>query len=134
MMLPACLTALLALQVTTALANTEKLIFLAPAVITLPDTGPTLQALHLDTVSPKSPTLRKALAVAFPTQDRPRGLESWYLLEGLSAASRYEIRICWPAVVRLFVALGEMVRNVACPFRGLRLPMIRYRIELEASP
>lgn len=98
MMLPACLTALLALQVTTALANTEKLIFLAPAVITLPDTGPTLHALHLDTLSPKSPTLRKGLAVAFPTQDRPQGLESWYLLQGLSAARRYEIRICWPAV------------------------------------
>lgn len=101
MNLLACLISLFA---TTALANTEKVIFLAPSIIKLPDTGSTLQALRLDTISSDNSTLKKALPVAFPTQDNPRGLESWYLLNGLNAAQRYEVRICWPAVVRLFLS------------------------------
>lgn len=99
MNLLACLISLFA----TTLANTEKVIFLAPSTINLPDTGPLLQTLRLDIISSENSTLKKALPVAFPTQDNPRGLESWYLLAGLNAAQRYELRICWPAVVCTFL-------------------------------
>ncbi|USW50119.1 Putative F-box domain, GPI-Mannosyltransferase II co-activator, Pga1 [Septoria linicola] len=98
MRLLAFLSSLFALQVTRALANTEKVIFLAPDPIALPDSGPTLQALGLDTLSPEATTLKTALPVHFPSSDRPRGYQSWYLLQGLKAGQRYEVRVCWPAV------------------------------------
>jgi hypothetical protein len=102
MMLLGRRTVLFALQVTTALANTEKVIFLAPNIVALPDTGPPLQTLRLDTLSPANSTLQKALPVAAASPEHPRGRESWYLLQGLNVAQRYEVRICWPAVVCLF--------------------------------
>jgi hypothetical protein len=101
---PACWTALFALLVTAALANTEKTIFVAPAPITLPDAGPRLADLKLDTLVPSSSSatasVQRALSVAFPTEDAPQGRESWYLLQGLGEGQRYEVRVCWAATVR----------------------------------
>ncbi|KAF2213165.1 hypothetical protein CERZMDRAFT_120974 [Cercospora zeae-maydis SCOH1-5] len=97
MRLSARVTALFAL-LTTALANTEKVIFLAPDIITLPDSGPTLAALGLEAISSENTTLRKALPVVFPSQELPHGQESWYLLHRLQPGQRYEVRVCWPAV------------------------------------
>ncbi|CAK1361499.1 uncharacterized protein RHO25_004921 [Cercospora beticola] len=93
-----CVTSLFALQLTTTWANTEKTIFLAPDIITLPDAGPSLAALGLDTISSDNTTLRRALPVVFPSQELPRGQESWYLLHNLQPGRRYEVRVCWPAV------------------------------------
>lgn len=95
-----CLFAvLLLLLATTSLANTEKTIFIAPAVIALPDATPGLDALSLDTISTAKTTLRTALPVTFPTEDHPHGLDAWYLLQGLDEGQRYEVRICWAAIV-----------------------------------
>ncbi|KAF7189205.1 hypothetical protein HII31_09627 [Pseudocercospora fuligena] len=93
-----CLISLFALLVTTALANTEKVIFTAPKAITLPDSGPHLQALGLSVISQANSTLATSLSVAFPSKDRPRGLDSWYLLNDLEEDRRYEVRVCWAAV------------------------------------
>ncbi|SMR62757.1 unnamed protein product [Zymoseptoria tritici ST99CH_3D1] len=96
---PACwTTALLALLLTGALGNTEKTIFVAPAAITLPDAGPRLADLKLDTLSFSSSSLQRPLSVAFPTEDAPQGRESWYLLQDLNEGQRYEVRVCWAAV------------------------------------
>ncbi|KJX94710.1 hypothetical protein TI39_contig4163g00006 [Zymoseptoria brevis] len=94
---PACWTT--ALLLTGALGNTEKTIFVAPAAITLPDAGPRLADLNLDTLSSSSSSsLQRALSVAFPTEDAPQGRESWYLLRDLNEGQRYEVRVCWAAV------------------------------------
>lgn len=79
-------------------ANTEKAIFVAPPPTTIPDAGPSFDNLNLFTLSPDQLSLRLSLPVAFPTEEQPRGLDSWYILEGLSEARRYENRICWAAV------------------------------------
>ena len=93
----ACLTSLL-LFACLANANTEKIIFIAPSKINLPDHGPGLQDLNLISLSPKHLSQRLALPVVFPTQQHSKGRESWYLLENLQEHQRYEVRICWSAV------------------------------------
>ncbi|WPH01181.1 Hypothetical protein R9X50_00401700 [Acrodontium crateriforme] len=92
------LTALLALLLASVRANTEKVIFLAPAHTTFPDAAPSLDSLFLDTLTPEVSTLRLAVPVAFPAEHQPRGLVSWYLLRGLNKGQRYEVRICWAAI------------------------------------
>ena len=86
--------------VITANANTEKLIFLGPSAITIPNVHPGLDDLRLDTLSPTGQhTLETQLSVKFPTEAEPRGVQSWYLIEGLQEGRRYELRICWVATV-----------------------------------
>ncbi|KAK3059960.1 hypothetical protein LTS18_009649, partial [Coniosporium uncinatum] len=74
------------------LANTEKTIFLAPPSIPIPDVNPGLDNLCLHTLSPTHRALRTKLAVSFPTIEQPRGNQSWFLLDGLDPARRYEVR------------------------------------------
>lgn len=81
-------------------ANVEKIIFLGPSVVTLPDVRPSLDDLNLRVLSSREPILPTQLSVQFPTIAQPRGLESWYLLSALEEGRRYEVRICWPATVR----------------------------------
>lgn len=88
----AAITLLFALLITTAHANTEKAIFLAPGLAEFPVLNWTLEAL-----TPAAPKLRTSLPVAFPTTDRPNGRESWYLLRDLSLGQRHEVRVCWAA-------------------------------------
>lgn len=80
------------------LANTEKVIFVAPDPGALPDS---LQALQIDTIIPTQPVSRKSLPVAFPNDTRSedvQGRVSWYLVTQLNPGQRYEIRICWAAI------------------------------------
>jgi hypothetical protein len=88
----AATTLLFALLTTTAHANTEKVIFLAPKLADFP-----ILNLTLDALAPSAPKLRKSLPVAFPTTDQPNGSESWYLLRDLSLGQRHEVRVCWAA-------------------------------------
>ncbi|KAK4580211.1 hypothetical protein LTR86_000414 [Recurvomyces mirabilis] len=88
----------LTLFATAAYANTEKVIFSAPPAISIPDTGPSLETLQLVSLSAKSSKERLSLAVNFPSEEQPRGLESWYLLRDLSPTQRYEVRVCWAAI------------------------------------
>lgn len=108
------------LFVAAAWANNEKAIFLAPAPISLPNSGPSLEALRLDTLTPKHQTLRRSLAVAFPSEAKPFGNESWYLLQHLAEGQRYELRVCWAATVRRFTsALGDGVKRVHALIQGI---------------
>lgn len=107
------LLALFALFVHAASANTEKTIFVAPASIDLPAAAPTLEHLRLNTLSSASSTLRTALSVAFPTEDKPQGENSWYLLQNLNEGQRYEVRVCWAATVG---ALAPHETDTLCTF------------------
>lgn len=104
--LASCFTTAL-LFAPAALANTEKTIFIAPSAIALPDAGPQLHALNLETITYTHSKVRTSLAIAFPTEEAPRGLDSWYLLQGLNQGQRYEVRICWAAIVRLYSRPGN---------------------------
>jgi len=94
----------------TVNANTEKLIFLGPSAITIPNVHPGLDDLRLDTLSPTGQhILETQLSVKFPTEAEPRGVQSWYLIEGLQEGRRYELRICWVATVsKIIICLSVM--------------------------
>ncbi|KAF2770886.1 hypothetical protein EJ03DRAFT_269915 [Teratosphaeria nubilosa] len=89
------LACLLALLVLAAQANTEKAVFIAPPPTVFTEAG--LDHLSLQTFSPHHLSRRLSLPVAFPHEAKPRGLDSWYTLEGLTEGQRYEVRICWAA-------------------------------------
>lgn len=91
----------------TVFANVEKVIFKAPAAVTIPQTSPSLDALCLDILTPANTTVATALPLAFPSHQSPRGRESWYLLRGLTEGQRNEVRTCWAATVSLTVCLEE---------------------------
>lgn len=97
----ACVSSSFALLVTAAFANTEKAIFIAPPPTIMTDAQPGLADLNLHSLSPHDPSLSLPLSVAFPTEHQPRGLDSWYLLQRLKEGQRYELRICWAAIVGL---------------------------------
>jgi len=80
-------------------ANTEKIIFIAPELLSLSQTGPSLSNLNLDVLSPASTVFRTALPVSFPTDQFPDGNSSWYILSDLNPSQRYELRVCWTATV-----------------------------------
>lgn len=84
-----------------AFGNTEKIIFLGPATVEIPNISPGLDDLALVTLSPTEPTFRTRLPRAFPTSAGDPGLQSWFLLRGLERGHRYEIRVCWAATVWL---------------------------------
>lgn len=79
-------------------ANTEKVIFVAPALTRLPDTKPGTELLDVQSVVHDS-RLRTSLDVAFESEDQPQGIDHWYLLRHLNAKQRYELRVCWAATV-----------------------------------
>ena len=81
------------------LGNVEKTIFVGPGPIQVPQQHPNLQDLYLDTLSPSTPTLRLKLPAAFPKPNAVRGEAAWFLLDGLRQYQRYEVRLCWAAVV-----------------------------------
>lgn len=92
-------------------ANVEKTIFVAPRPGD-PRRHAELEAFtHLQALSPSSPVLEARLPVHFPTTTAPRGLEYWYLLEGLEQGRRYEVRICWPATVCFAVSSSAATRS-----------------------
>lgn len=79
-------------------ANTEKVIFVASDISSLPNP---LRELEIDTLVPSQPVLRRALPVAFPGEtgnEKVLGEASWYLVTQLNPRQRYEIRICWAAI------------------------------------
>ncbi|KAI5274352.1 hypothetical protein E4T47_02593 [Aureobasidium subglaciale] len=85
------------LLVVPAVANVEKTIFTAPDSVAFGDARPNLIDLQLVSLSSKKFAVRTVLPVVFPVEKHPRGLSSWYLLDGLRPGQRYEVRICWAA-------------------------------------
>lgn len=106
---PTVLLLLLLLNTPLATANVEKTIFLGPAPVNIPaqsQSSPSLADLRLDVLTPddddnKNWSLRAHLPVRFPTDDAPRGQETWLLLDALTEGRRYEVRVCWLATVRV---------------------------------
>lgn len=98
-MLVLALRVLLCYLLVTVQANTEKVIFLGPSRITIPNISPGLEQLQLNALSPSRNKLETQLPVKFPTDEEPRGTQHWYLIEGLEEGRRYEVRICWVATV-----------------------------------
>jgi len=88
-------------------ANTEKVIFLGPEAVELSTSRPHLQDLRLQTLAPLSSSwapdllssLRLYQPVVFPSEASVRGTDSWYLLDDLVPRQRYEVRVCWAAIV-----------------------------------
>lgn len=108
---------LILLHVITLVAgNTEKVIFKGPAQVHVPDVTPNLGNLKLQQLSPSSNVVRTQLQRAFPTKLESKGTQSWFLLDGLDHGVRYEVRICWAAIV---CEIGQssciyMLRLTAC--------------------
>jgi hypothetical protein len=94
------LASVFALLVASALANTEKAIFTAPDAITFTDSNPTLDVLQLHSLTHSDNALRTSLNVVFPSEGTPQGSDHWFLLRDLNPQQRYELRVCWAAVVR----------------------------------
>jgi hypothetical protein len=90
----ATITGLVSL-LTLATANTEKTIFIAPPPHLIPDAS--IDNLLLVPLNSQHTTARTWLNATFPTKVSSKGMESWMLLEGLSPAMRYELRVCWLA-------------------------------------
>ncbi|KAI9782217.1 MAG: hypothetical protein M1839_005331 [Geoglossum umbratile] len=97
MVTAAVLAMLLLFWAGTGCANVEKVIFLGPQAIPIPAEHPNLDDLRLASLSPQRPYLRAKLHAAFPSSDAAKGEVSWFLLGGLRAGQRYELRICWAA-------------------------------------
>ena len=81
-----------------ALANVEKTIFLGPPTVNVPLQHPTLEALHIDVLTPSNPSIRTHVQAAREI-DSPYA--TWLLLDELREGQRYEVRICWSASVSL---------------------------------
>lgn len=84
------------LSIPGVLANVEKVIFKAPAHTPVPQDS-ALDNLFLLSLHPDQWSVRTQLKAAFPTDDKPHGLDTWTLLEGLEPGRRYELRVCWLA-------------------------------------
>ena len=81
------------------LGNVEKTIFLGPEAIHIPQQHPNLDDLNLEVLSPTASRLRRRLPAAFASLENPQGTQAWFLLDRLKQDQRYEVRICWAAIV-----------------------------------
>ncbi|RVX73608.1 hypothetical protein B0A52_02497 [Exophiala mesophila] len=77
-------------------ANTEKVVFVAPTAEPLPSDA-SIDNLLLTSFSEPFPSARTYINASFPTKDSEKGTETWFLLEQLQPGRRYEVRICWLA-------------------------------------
>jgi hypothetical protein len=86
------------LQAWNALANVEKTIFIAASAEKLPQDA-SIDNLFLTRLSERHTSVRTYLNASFPSTDALKGTQTWLLLEGLVPNRRYEVRICWLAIV-----------------------------------
>ena len=89
--------------ITHVIANTEKVIFIAPPA----PLEPLETHRALETLSPSKPALRRVeVQLSF---DHPT--EEFFALEFLDIGRKYEVRVCWPASVCL---PGAICASVMC--------------------
>lgn len=91
----------LLLNTTAVLANVEKVIFTGPAPANIPLAKPTLSDLKLHALTPENSSVRTNLSRVFPAAkgNAAQGHPAWLLLDGLTEGQRYELRVCWAAIV-----------------------------------
>lgn len=84
-------------------ANVEKIIFIGPSLVNIPQAPPSLPDLNLHTLTPQNWSIRTNLSRVFPAEwhNAAQGYASWLLLDGLDEGQRYEFKVCWAATVRL---------------------------------
>lgn len=89
--------------VTPTIANADKTIFTAPALIPIPQQKPSLADLRLPALTPDASEIRTNLSRVFPSEpkDYASGAATWVLLDNLNPGQRYEFRVCWAAIVSL---------------------------------
>lgn len=87
------------LLIASACANTEKTIFLGPPTANIPSAHPTLEDLHVDILTPTNWEIRIHLEAQFPNISSPNGKATWLILDELTEGQRYEVRVCWAAIV-----------------------------------
>ncbi|KAI2467787.1 hypothetical protein F4781DRAFT_297283 [Annulohypoxylon bovei var. microspora] len=85
------------LLIASVCANTEKTIFVGPPISNIPSAHPTLEDLHVDTLTPTNWEIRTHLEAQFPNISSPNGKATWLILDGLTEGQRYEVRVCWAA-------------------------------------
>ncbi|KAM0399665.1 hypothetical protein ACHAQC_002945 [Fusarium culmorum] len=90
----------LASVLTLVLANVEKVIFTAPALLPIPQQKPSLADLRLPVLAPDASEIRTNLSRVFPStaKDYASGAATWVLLDNLNPEQRYEFRVCWAAI------------------------------------
>ncbi|GKT99663.1 hypothetical protein FLAG1_01754 [Fusarium langsethiae] len=90
----------LAAVLTSVLANVEKTIFTAPALLPIPQQKPSLADLRLPVLTPDASEIRTNLSRVFPSKakDYASGAATWVLLDNLNPEQRYEFRVCWAAI------------------------------------
>lgn len=79
----------------------EKAIFLGPESVNVPLQKPTISDLNLATLSLRHTSARLELPRKFPdpSEEATKGETSWFLLDELTEGQRYEVRVCWSALV-----------------------------------
>lgn len=85
------------------LANTEKIIFLAPRNTFSQEAANIFEDLQIPRLNKSHSSVRDQLPVNFVTKENPLGNRFWYILEGLDKGRRYEVRACWAATVMITV-------------------------------
>ncbi|CEI64308.1 hypothetical protein FVEN_g11070 [Fusarium venenatum] len=90
----------LAAVLTSVLANVEKAIFTAPALLPIPQQKPLLADLRLPVLTPEASEIRTNLSRVFHSKakDYASGAATWVLLDNLNPEQRYEFRVCWAAI------------------------------------
>ena len=114
--------ALSSLIIPQVAANADKIIFTGPEPNTIPLAKPSLSDLNLDVLGRGSAwDIRTNLTRTFPvyrefeTEDGETdfakvgkdGYSSWFLLDNLVQGRRYELRVCWAAIVSLSSPLSH---------------------------
>jgi hypothetical protein len=98
-----------------AYANTEKVIFIAPEAILPSDTISNLDISRIAALAPGTGSkLRTSLPVLLPSAESKRGSDSWYILYNLTENQRYELRICWAAIVGNHRSQSSAFRSEGC--------------------
>lgn len=119
------ITSVFLLLAATVCANTEKVIFLGPATVNIPSTHPTLDDLHVDTLTPANAAVRTHLEAQFTNASSPYGKATWLVLDELTEGQRYEVRVCWAATVS---KKGVMLQGISIKVKYAYESPATYRI------
>lgn len=134
-----CLGPLLFLVIAVS-ANVEKTIFKAPKPSLLQSHQAMFDDLEIERLSPKTPSTRTYIAASFPSEESPKGFESWFYLDSLEPGQRYEVRICYLATVSHLRYICNIYRYIdkiyrPCSFRSCKplnhLELMNHQLKLK---
>jgi len=91
----------------SVVANVEKVIFVAPSVVAKQNIHAGVNDLDVTQLTPIKSSIRFRTPVVFSNSTHEKGLQSWYLLNDLKPDGRYEVRVCWAAIVSFHMSLNQ---------------------------